>query len=277
LTRAVTHLIAEHRLSVQRSCRCVGLSRAAYYKKPSGLDRDADVIRAINAEIDSHPRWGFWKTFKALRRKGHRWNHKRVYRVYCKLNLNQKRRAKKRLPKRIKRPLSVPQRPNQVWSADFMSDTLYTGKRFRTFNVIDDFNREALLIEIDTSLTSKRLIRVFERLKLERGLPDTLRVDNGPEFLSGAFIAWAESNGLTIQYIQPGEPNQNAYIERFNRTYRNELLDLYLFRNLAEVRDATYWWMIEYNEQRPHDSLNDLTPVEYMEKNAENSTYKLSA
>lgn len=262
---------------MQRSCRCVGLSRAAYYKIPSGRDRDADVIRAINAEIDRHPRWGFWKTFKALRRKGHRWNHKRVYRVYCKLKLNQKRRAKKRLPKRIKRPLLVPQRPNQVWSADFMSDTLYTGKRFRTFNVIDDFNREALQIEIDTSLTSKRLIRVFERLKLERGLPDTLRVDNGPEFLSGAFVAWAESNGMTIQYIQPGEPNQNAYIERFNRTYRNELLDLYLFRNLAEVRDATYWWMIEYNEQRPHDSLNDLTPVEYMEKNAENSTYKLSA
>jgi putative transposase len=262
---------------VKRSCRCVGLSRAAYYKKTGRCDRDADVIRAINAEIDKHPRWGFWKTFKALRRKGHRWNHKRVYRVYCKLNLNQKRRAKKRLPKRIKRPLLVPQLPNQVWSADFMSDTLYTGKRFRTFNVIDDFNREALQIEIDTSLTSKRLIRVFERLKLERGLPDTLRVDNGPEFLSGAFVAWAESNGMTIQYIQPGEPNQNAYIERFNRTYRNELLDLYLFRNLAEVRDATYWWMIEYNEQRPHDSLNDLTPVEYMEKNAENSTYKLSA
>ena len=182
-----------------------------------------------------------------------------------------------RLPKRIKRPLLVPQLPNQVWSADFMSDTLYTGKRFRTFNVIDDFNREALQIEIDTSLTSKRLIRVFERLKLERGLPDTLRVDNGPEFISGTFVAWAESNGLTIQYIQPGKPNQNAYIERFNRTYRNELLDLYLFRNLAEVRDATYWWMIEYNEQRPHDSLNDLTPVEYMEKIAENSTYKLSA
>lgn len=262
---------------MQRSCRCIGLSRAAYYNKPSGRDRDADVIRAINTEIDRHPRWGFWKTFKALRRKGHRWNHKRVYRVYCKLKLNLKRRAKRRLPKRIKRPLLVPQRPNQVWSADFMSDTLYTGKRFRTFNVIEDFNREALQIEIDTSLTSKRLIRVFERLKLERGLPDTLRVDNGPEFLSGAFVAWAESNGMTIQYIQPGEPNQNAYIERFNRTYRNELLDLYLFRNLAEVRDATYWWVIEYNEQRPHDSLNDLTPVEYMEKNAENSTYKLSA
>jgi putative transposase len=262
---------------VQRSCRCVGLSRAAYYQIPCGNDRDADVIKAINTVIDQHARWGFWKTFKALRRTGHRWNHKRVYRVYCDLRLNQKRRAKKRLPRRIKQPLLVPQLPNQVWSADFMSDTLYVGKRFRTFNVIDDFNREVLHVEIDTSITGKRLIRVFERLRLDRGLPETLRVDNGPEFLSGEFVAWAESVGMMIHYIQPGEPNQNAYIERFNRTYRNELLDLYLFRNLTEVREATYWWMIGYNEQRPHDSLGDLTPAEYMLKNAENSTFKLSA
>jgi putative transposase len=262
---------------VQRSCRCLGLSRAAYYKTPQGSDRDAEVIQAINAVIDKHPRWGFWKSFKALRRKGHRWNHKRVYRIYCELRLNQKRRAKRRLPKRIKQPLFVPQQPNQVWSADFMSDALYAGKRFRTFNVIDDFNREALHVEIDTSITGRRLIRIFERLRLERGLPDVLRVDNGPEFLSGEFVTWAESAGMMIHYIQPGEPNQNAYIERFNRTYRNELLDLYLFRNLAEVREATYWWMIEYNEQRPHDSLGDLTPAEYMSRSAGNSTFKLSA
>lgn len=261
---------------MQRSCRCVGLSRAAYYRTPQGHDRDAEVIDGINKVIDKHPRWGFWKSFKALRRKGHRWNHKRVYRVYCELRLNQKRRARKRLPKRVKVPLIVPQQPNQVWSADFMSDTLYMGKRFRTFNVIDDFNREVLHVEIDTSLTAKRLIRVFERIRLDRGLPDVLRTDNGPEFLSGEFVAWAEAAGMMIHYIQPGEPNQNAYIERFNRTYRNELLDLYLFRNLAEVREATYWWMIEYNEQRPHDSLGDLTPIEYMSKNAGDSTYKLS-
>lgn len=108
------------------------------------------------------------------------------------------------------------------------------------------------------------------------GLPDQLRVDNGPEFLSGEFIAWGESVGMKIHYIQPGEPNQNAYIERFNRTYRNELLDLYRFRNLAEVREATYWWMIDYNEQRPHNSLGDLSPVEYMSKNAESSIFQLS-
>lgn len=263
-------------MSVQRSCRCIKLSRAAYYQNPKVNDRDTEVIEAINAVIDKHPRWGFWKTYKTLRRKGQLWNHKRIYRIYCMLRLNQKRRAKKRLPKRVKQPLLVPQLPNQVWSADFMSDTLYAGKRFRTFNVIDDFNRELLHVEIDTSITAKRLIRVFERIRLEHGLPDVLRTDNGPEFLSGEFVAWAEAAGMMIQYIQPGEPNQNAYIERFNRTYRNELLDLYMFRNLCEVREATYWWMIEYNEQRPHDSLGDLTPAEYLSKNAGNSIFQLS-
>lgn len=268
-------MIDAHKLSIQRSCRCIGLSRAAYYRPPHGRD-DSEVIDAINEVISKHSRHGFWKTFKILRRKGFGWNHKRVYRVYCKLNLNQKRRAKKRIPQRVQQPLFVPDQPNQVWSADFMSDSLYGGKRFRTFNVIDDCNREVIAIEIDTSITGKRLIRVFERLRENRGLPDVLRVDNGPEFLSGDFTGWAESAGMIINYIQPGEPNQNAYIERFNRTYRNEVLDLYLFNNLEEVREISYWWMIDYNEQRPHDSLDDLPPIEYMMKKPKNSISQLS-
>lgn len=270
-------MIAEHSLSVQRSCKCIGLSRAAYYSGTrSNAEHDAEVIMAINAVLEKHARWGFWKCYKALRRKKYHWNHKRVYRVYCQLKLNQKRRAKKRLPKRIWHPLMVPQRPNHVWSADFVSDALYAGSRFRAFTVIDDFNREAVAIEIDTSLTAQRLIRVFERLRVSRGLPDILRVDNGPEFISSELVTWAESAGMTIMYIQPGEPNQNAYIERFNRTYRDEVLNLYLFESLTEVREITYWWMIEYNEQRPHDALEDLTPAEYMEQNAENSILQLS-
>jgi putative transposase len=115
------------------------------------------------------------------------------------------------------------------------------------------------------------------RNRLEMALPNILRVDNGPEFLSGEFVIWAESGGMMIQYTQPGEPNQNAYIEHFNRTYRNELLDLYLFRGMDEVREASYWWMIQYNEQRLHDSLDDLTPMEYFSKNAGNSILKLSS
>ena len=270
-------MVVEHRLLVQRSCSCVGMSRAAFYKIPAPFaERDGAVIKALNETVERHARWGFWKCFRALRGLGYSWNHKRVYRVYCELRLNQKRRAKRRLPKRIRQPLLVPQHPNQVWSADFVSDALYAGKRFRTFNVIDDFNRECLAVEIDTSITGKRLIRVFERLKAERGLPDVLRTDNGPEFLCGEFVAWAEANGMLIQYIQPGEPNQNAYIERFNRTYREEVLNLYLFDSLTEVREITYWWMVDYNEKRPHDSLNDLTPLEVMQNYTGNSTFKLS-
>ena len=168
-------MVVEHRLSVQRSCRCVGMSRAAFYKIPvAATERDADIIKALNDIVERHARLGFWKCFGALRNRGCAWNHKRVYRVYCELRLNQKRRTKRRLPERIRQPLLVPLQPNQVWSADFVSDALYAGKRFRTFNVIDDFNRECLAVEIDTSLTGKRLIRVFERLKAERGLPDVL-------------------------------------------------------------------------------------------------------
>ena len=192
------------------------------------------------------------------------------------MRLNKKRRAKKRLPKRLRQPLLVPLRPNQVWSADFVSDSLYAGSRFRAFTMIDDFNREAIGIEVDTSITSKRLIRVFERVRLSRGLPDVLRVDNGPEFISSDFASWAESHGMIIQYIQPGEPNQNAYIERFNRTYREEVLNQYLFESLAQVREITYWWMIDYNEQRPHDALGDLTPAEYIAQNVGTSTLQLS-
>lgn len=274
---AIGYLAATHGLSIQRSCRCVGLSRAAWYRIPAAqADEDRTVIEVLQALVARYPRWGFWKYFKLLRRRQYAWNHKRVYRIYCELRLNQKRRGKRRLPPRLRHPLVVPAQPNQVWSADFMSDALYGGSRFRTFNVIDDFNRESLAVEIDTSLTGRRLIRLFERLRLERGLPQRLRVDNGPEFLSADFVAWAESAGMAIQYIQKGEPNQNAYIERFNRTYREEVLNLYLFHTLTEVREMTHWWRLDYNERRPHDALGGQTPAECMNPNAESSTFELS-
>ena len=224
---------------------------------------------------EEKPGLGFWKLYDRLRRAGHRWNHKRLHRIYCDLRLNRRRRAKKRLPNRYPQPLAVPTRPNEVWSADFMSDALYRGNRFRTFNVLDDFNREALAIEIDTSLTSLRLIRVFEQLRMERGLPDVLRTDNGPEFLGLEFTQWCEAHGIFIDYIEPGKPNQNAYIERFNRSYRTEVLDVYLFTNLDEVREITWQWMQEYNEERGHDALGKLTPIEYYQQ-AEVSTFELS-
>lgn len=261
-----------------RGCQCAGLSRAAYYRTPvDRAVRDAEVIDVLNDLVEAHPRWGFWKYFDRLRALGHGWNHKLVYRVYSALGLNQPRRTKRRLPERERIPLLVPERANRVWSADFMSDALYQGPRFRTFNIIDDFNREGLAIEIDTSLRAARILRTLDRLKAARGLPDVLRVDNGPEFLSQILTDWAKENGVLIQYIQPGKPNQNAFIERFNRTYRNEVLDLYLFQNLEEAREITSRWLVEYNEQRPHDALGGLPPAVYANETAGNSTFELSA
>ena len=263
-------------MSIRKACASVGLSRAAWYRPVvDWLERDRSVVEALSDLAEKKPGLGFWKLFARLRRMGHSWNHKRVYRVYCRLKLNLRRRTKKRMPSRDPMPLLVPDRPNRVWSADFMSDALYSGVRFRTFNVIDDFNREALAIEIDTSLPSERLVRVFEQLEAERGLPDVLRTDNGPEFLGEKFTDWCDKHGIFIDYIEPGKPNQNAFIERFNRTYRTEVLDTWLFRNLTDVREITWAWMLEYNEERDHDGLGGLTPAEVFE-NARVSTFELS-
>lgn len=234
------------------------------------------MIAALSTLVAQHPSRGFWKCYFLLRRMGKLWNHKRVYRVYVAMQLNIRRAAKRRLPKRERVPLYVPKLPDTVWSVDFMSDALACGRRFRTFNVVDDFNREALHIEIDTSINSNRLVRIFEQLKQRHGLPQVIRSDNGPEFLGEVFVQWLRDQGVAIQYIQPGKPNQNAYIERFNRTFREELLDQHLFLRLEDVREAAYWWMLEYNEQRPHDSLGNLTPSEYRQKLARSSDFELS-
>ena len=202
---------------------------------------------------------------------------KRIYRVYKAMKLNLRRAAKRRLPNRERVPLYVPRHPDTVWSADFMSDALACGRRFRTFNVVDDFNREVLHIEVDTSITSVRLVRIFEQIRRDHGLPQVLRTDNGPEFLGESFVQWAKANGMGLRYIQPGKPNQNAYIERFNRTFREEVLNQHLFARIDDVREAAYWWTIEYNEQRPHQSLGDRTPAEYRQQIAGSSTFAVSA
>jgi putative transposase len=160
-------------------------------------------------------------------------------------------------------PLASTASPNECWSLDFMSDALLNGQRFRTFNVLDDFNREALAIEVDTSLPALRVTRVLDRIAVERGYPQRVRVDNGPEFTSRVFVQWAQAHQVQIDFIQPGCPAQNAYIERFNRTYREEVLDFYLFATMTQVREMTETWLHGYNHERPHDALNGLTPVAF--------------
>ena len=203
--------------------------------------------------------------FAWLRNQGRPWNHKRVYRVYCAMKLNLRINKRKRLPKRFPEPLAEPDALNICWSMDFMSDALLNGRRIRTLNIMDDFNREALAIEVDTSLPAKRVIRVLDQLADWRGFPQRIRVDNGPEFISSALALWAQDNQVKLDFIRPGRPDQNAYIERFNRTYREEVLDTYLFRNLQEVRTITQHWITSYNQDRPHDALGGLTPVAYRE------------
>ncbi len=224
-----------------------------------------------------HPTYGFRKLYAYIRRSGKQWNHKRIYRVYKLLKLNRKRKGKRRLPSRVKQPLVKQEQINQSWSMDFMSDSMVGGRRFRTFNLIDDCTREVLAIEIDTSLSSKRIIRTLERVILDRGKPNIIRTDNGPEFTSKDLELWARDHEIKIQFIQPGRPMQNGYIERFNRIYRESILDAYLFFELDQVRTLTEEWMDEYNLRRPHESLGNLTPNEWKMKQLkpELSTFKL--
>lgn len=203
---------------------------------------------------------------QVIKREGHVWNHKRIRRIYCELKLNIRRKPKKRLPARRKQELEQPLKSNHCWSIDFMSDALTNGKRFRTFNVIDDFNREALGIKIGSCLPARRVIEYLNFISKFRGYPKEIRVDNGPEFIAKEFAVWAKEHGIALKHIQPGKPAQNAYIERFNRTYREDVLDIYMFDSIDEVQKITDRWIDDYNHQRPHESLSNLTPAEFLNK-----------
>nr|WP_275984253.1 IS3 family transposase [Klebsiella pneumoniae] len=258
----VSYLTAQFAMSLRQACRILSLSRTVFRYQPD-TQRDEPVIMALTVAAERYPRYGFKKLFQVLRRQGKSWNHKRVHQIYCLLKLNFRRKGKQRLPVRNPVPLVTPEAMNQSWSIDFMHDALVCGRRFRTFNVVDDFNREALAIEIDLNIPAQRVVRVLDRIVANRGYPLKMRMDNGPELVSLTLAQWAEEHGVMLAFIRPGKPTQNAFIERFNRTYRTEILDFYLFRTLNEAREITERWLAEYNGERPHESLNNLTPKEY--------------
>lgn len=264
----------EHEMSERHACRSIEISRTGFRYEPR--DRgDGPIIDALARLAKDHSDLGFGKFYDLLRMDGYRWNHKRVHRVYCEMKLNKRRKYKRRLPPRHPKPLSVPDGANQSWSLDFMSDALGDRRRFRTFNVIDDHRREVLAIEVDLNIGSRRVIRVLDRIAEVRGYPQRLRLDNGPEFTSIAVAEWAEKNQVELEFIKPGRPMQNGFIERFNRTYRAAVLDKYIFESLEQVRRLTADWIDFYNSRRPHDSLGGRPPKEVCLK--ETSSVGISA
>lgn len=241
------------------------MSKSVYYYKPLPKD-DTEIEKALQKKAEQHSEEGFWKAYDRLRNEGNVWNHKRMHRVYVSLGLPLRRKVKKRLPVRVKEPLEVPDILNHTWSMDFVTDVLENKRRFRAFNIIDDYNREALHIEIDFSLTSNRVIWVLNHLINKKGKPKKIRMDNGPEFIAHIASVWSEMHEIEFKYIQPGKPTQNAFVERFNGSYRRGVLNKYIFENIDQVREQTQIWMDDYNHHRPHDALGNIAPIEYAKR-----------
>ena len=254
---------------IGKACRILRISRSTLHY--CSIKNDIEFINRLEALTIKHPLEGFWKYHGRLRNQGVHVNHKRLHRIYKQMGLPQRRKCKKRLPARVKEPLVVPTKFTQTWSIDFMSDALNNNRKFRTFNVIDDYNREVLFIEADYSIKSSRVIYILKHLINRYGKPQVIRMDNGPEFISKLITIWSEVNEITFKHIQPGKPMQNAYIERFNKSYRGAVLDAYVFETLDDVREVTQDWVEDYNNHRPHDALDGLSPKMYRIKNQHSS------
>ncbi len=240
----------------------MGLARSMWYYQRKKNDKE--VIDKLSELARQLPTRGFDEYYKRIRREGHKWNRKRVLRVYRNMKLKLRRKHKKRLTTRVKQPLEAPVSLNICWSMDFMSDALSDGRKVRVFNVIDDCNREALLVESALSFPARAVVETLEHLKEEIGVPKYIRCDNGPEFLSKTFSHWCEKNFIEIKYIQPGKPMQNGYIERFNRHYREDILDAYYFDDIYQLQKLSNHWKQDYNNNHPHKSLGNKSPAEFM-------------
>ncbi len=258
---AVLVMQVEVELSQRRACGLMELYRATCrYRRRRGEDQPLRM--RLRELAEARRRFGYRRLQVLLQREGWQVNHKRVYRLYVeeKLALRRKRGRKRST---VRQPLPEAVAADQVWSVDFMTDALSSGRRFRTLNIVDDYTRECLAIEVDTSLGGMRVVRVLEELKQRRGLPRQIRSDNGPEFVSRAVDQWAYEQGLQWHTIQPGRPMENGYVESFNGRFRDECLNENWFSDLADAREKIAQWKQDYNEARPHSSLQYRTPVEF--------------
>ena len=255
------HFVLKHQVSIRLACRAFGISERCYRYRPLKSNENERIATWLLSLTDTYRRWGFGLCFQYLRNvKGFKWNHKRVYRIYRELELNLRIRPRKRIKREKPEALKVPSKPNRIWSMDFMSDSLANGRPFRTFNVIDDFNREGLAIDVDFSMPSLRVIRSLEQIIEQRGKPKAIRCDNGPEYVSGEMVSWAKNNSIKLEYIEPGKPTQNAYVERFNRTVRHEWLDLFHFESIEHAQNLATQWLWTYNNERPNSAVGGIPP-----------------
>ena len=256
-----TQAVERHGVSIRFACRCLKVSLSCYYYRAKLSSENQLIADWLSRLTTTHKRWGFGLCFLYLRNvKGYGWNHKRVYRIYRELELNLRIKPRRRIKRDKPDALSVPTAANQVWSMDFMSDSLRDGRTMRTFNVMDDYNREGLAMEVDLSLPSQRVIRSLEQVIEWRGRPQAIRLDNGPEYIAQALMDWANDKQITLMYIQPGKPTQNAYIERFNRTVRHEWLDLHVFDSIEQAQQLATQWLWIYNNERPHKAIGGIPP-----------------
>ncbi len=254
-------VVADQGLSIRRACTIFQISQTGYRYEGKTRAENEQIADWLIRLTENHRNWGFGLCYLYLRNVKHfTWNHKRIYRIYKDLELNLRIKPKKRLNRDKPEPLAVPATINEVWSMDFMHDQLDSGRNFRLFNVIDDHNREALGIEVDFSLPAERVTRTLNQIIEWRGKPKAIRSDNGPEYISHILQQWAKERDIQLHYIQPGNPQQNAYVERFNRTVRYEWLSQYLWADLNEVRQFATGWMHDYNHHRPHMALGGITP-----------------
>lgn len=265
---AVSALMTERGFGITRACGLIGISRSLYRyrsKRP-----DCAVLRARIGEIAAiKRRYGYRRIHVLLRREGWTMNIKCTYRLYREAGLTVRRRKRKRIGPFERRPLPRPSQPNVSWSMDFISDGLVDGRRLRCLAIVDDCTRECLALEVDTSITGTRVAAVLDRLADTRGLPQSITVDHGPEFEGKVLDAWAYAKGVTLAFIRPGKPVENAYIESFNGKFRDECLNEHWFITMAQARAIIERWRIEYNTERPHSSLQDLTPHEYAQMHQE--------
>lgn len=249
-------------ISQRRACRLMGIVRASFRYQSRRGDTSALRLRMRDLAA-SRVRYGYRRIHVLLRREGWVLNHKKVYRLYKLEGLSLRlKKTKKRVSRlRVVQPAALS--PNERWSLDFMSDTLGSGPRIRVLTIVDHFSRVSPAIEVDTSLPGRRVIEVLERAAEQYGLPRTICVDNGPEFSGRALDQWAHRQGVKLQFSRPGKPTDNAMIETFNAKVRGECLDQHWFTSLEEAKEQLEAWRQEYNEQRPHSSLNNQTPAEF--------------